>query len=355
MQKMRNREKKFLISDSGSWIAHIRRHSVPRPIAAIAASILLLPGFSGCDQKSTTHEHAPSEAHRQKQSTQYSPKITVKSSLPHSSLRHDDDHISKAEKDLRASSQSSRWDAVDALVKDGSERAVEILAAYIESLPLNSTREEVVRRASTISDKRALPPVLELLSHAEDPSVFRMAQEIFIRLADAQAIQDVLDRYDGSTDVEERTRLAKTISLTSAEEAVEPLRLVVFDGGQPAGDGMVLAGASALARIGTQPAIDTLLERLNAEQTDEGRYLIAARLAEVRSPSAETTLQGAALGGGKFSTQLQTRITAIGTLINYPSTETQELLASLASDPAPGVAEAAEEVLGEIQRRLATK
>jgi len=265
------------------------------------------------------------------------------------------DPVSQAEKDLQTDSESSRWAAVDALVKDGSARAVELLAAYIESLPLDSTREEVVRRASTISDKRAMPTVLRLLSEAEDPSVFRMVQEIFIRVADADAIQDVLDRYDSSTDVEIRTRLAKTISLTSAEEAVEPLRLVVFYGGQPATDGMVLAGASALARIGTQPAIDTLLERLNAEQTDEGRYLIAARLGEVRAPSAETTLQGAALGGGKFSTQAQTRITAIGTLINYPSTETQELLASLASDPTPGVAEAAEEVLGDIQRRLATK
>jgi len=328
-------------------------------ILSKALTLLTLPllalAFSGCDRpkeagesKVSQTEHASAtDSTRRKNSERLTPSF--------SSRLTSEQLISRAEIDLRASAPSSRWDAVDALVKDGSERAVEILAAYIESLPLDSTREEVVRRASTISDKRALPPVLELLSHAEDPSVFRMAQEIFIRLADAEAIQDVLDRYDSSTDAEARARLAKTISLTSGEEAVEPLRLVVSDGGQPAGDGMVLAGASALARIGTQPAIDTLLERLNTEQTDEGRYLIAARLAEVRSPAAETTLQGAALGGGKFSTQPQTRITAIGTLINYPSTETQELLASLASDPAPGVAEAAAEVLGEIQHRLATK
>lgn len=309
-------------------------------------------GLVGCDQSAKAPKHPVTETSGTEREHQVSHRAQDQSPIPASPPSVAPDPVLKAEKDLMSPSESAKWGAVDLLVEDGSARAIDVLAAYIESLPLDSTREEVVRRASTVSDKRAMPAVLELLSGAKDPSVFRMAQEIFNRLADAEAVQDILDRYDGSTDVEVRTRLAKTISLTSAEEAVEPLRLVVLGEGQQAGDGMVLAGASALARIGTQPAIDTLLERLNTEQTDEGRYLIAARLAEVRSPSAETTLQGAALGGGKFSTQPQTRITAIRALLHHPSAETQETLRVLANDPQSEISTAATEILTEIQKRL---
>jgi HEAT repeat protein len=179
-----------------------------------------------------------------------------------------------------------------------------------------------------------------------------MSQEIFARLADAAAIQYVLDLYDSSNDFQLRDRLERTVAQISSENAVPALKLVLSDNGTPASDGMIQATARALRQIGTAPAVDSLIERLNNEQNDEGRSLIAAQINEVRAPTAEASLQSAALGKSKFANQLQTRLTAIGTLLHYPSAETQELLSSLATDTDTQIASAARETLAEIKRRM---
>lgn len=244
---------------------------------------------------------------------------------------------------------------VEHLARLGTPAALQDLARIIESLPPGDLREEAVRVASTVDNAESIPVVLDFLQSSADAGVIRMSQEIFARLADPESIQSMVDIYDASTDEELRDRLERTVAYISTEEAVPVLILVVTDTTTPATDGMIRASAQALRQIGTAPAVDSLIERLNIEQNEEGRSAIAMQIAEVRNPAAETSLQTAAVGQSKFASQPQTRITAIGTLLNYPSAETQTLLTSLASDPTPGVAEAAAEVLGEIQHRLATK
>lgn len=329
------------------------RHGRDFPsIASVGASVLLVMAFVGCDERKKPPEHPAWESTTKKGASQPVARDLDQPELPPSSPALAATRISQAKKDLRSSSEAARWNAVDALVADGSEQAVEILAAHVESLPLDAERDEVVRRASTISDQRAMPAVLRFLSETRDPSVFRFVQEVFIRLADAESIQVVLDAYDGSTDGEIRARLAKTISLLSGEAVVETLRLAVLDPGVPASDGVILGSARALARCGTQPAVDTLLARLDREATDEGRSLISAQISELQNPMAETPLQSAAKGQTKFSTQPATRVAAISALLNFPSAETQELLSDLAADPDPQISVAATETLTEIRERL---
>lgn len=256
---------------------------------------------------------------------------------------------------LQERTETSVLQTVEQLSKLGTAAVIHNLAQILKSLPPGDLREEAVRIASTVDNSEAVPAVLVLLQSTDDAGIIRMSQEIFARLAGPESIQSMLDIYDASTDAELRDRLERTVAYISTEEAVTVLKFVVSDTTSPATDGMIIASAQALRQIGTAPAVDALIERLNIEQNEEGRSAIAIQIADVRNPVAETSLQTAAMGQSKFATQPQTRITAIGTLLNYPSAETQELLAFLASDATPGVGEAAAGVLGEIQRRLATK
>ncbi|MFZ4682917.1 MAG: HEAT repeat domain-containing protein [Terrimicrobiaceae bacterium] len=243
-------------------------------------------------------------------------------------------------------------DRIKQLARLGTAAAIQDLAHILESLPLGDLREEAVRIASTAGNPEAVPVVLDLLQSTDDAGVIRMSQEILARLAGPESIQSMLSIYDDSTDTEFRDRLERTVAYISTEEAVPVLKLVVSDISTPATDGMIRAGAQALRKIGTPPAVDTLIERLNSETNEEGRSVIAAQIGEVRAPSAEASLQSAALGQSKFASQVQTRVTAIGTLLYYPSAETQELLAGLAADPDQQISAAATDILTEIKKRL---
>ena len=263
------------------------------------------------------------------------------------------DVVSVAERDLGASSQEAELMAIDKLAATGSENAVQALATFIRGLAPGDFREEVVRRASMIQDKRALPALIRLLQSAENPGIIRVAQEVFARLADADAMQRVLDLYDNSTDKALRQRLQKTIVLTKSEEAVDPLKTILSDLNIPATDGMVRASAQALCQIGTQPAVDALIARLNTDENEESRVIIAAQVQEVRNPAAETSLRNAAIGNTKSAASVITRLTAVEALLNHPSAETQETLSTLSSDPNPDIANTAANVLAEIRKRLA--
>lgn len=254
-----------------------------------------------------------------------------------------------------SSEEGASIQTIESLVASGSPGALQQIALIIRNLPPGDEREEAVRIASTITNPSAVPQSLEFLQNASDPGVIRLSQEIFARLADAASIQALLDIYDSSDSSELRDRLERTVAYIHSEEAVPVLKLVLADNETPAADGMIRASAQALRQIGTQPAVDSLIERLNYEKTDECRSLISAQFREVRNPVAELCIQSAALGQSKFATQHHTRVAAIGVLLNYPSAETQDLLASLASDPDSRVVATASEILGEIRRRLANK
>lgn len=253
---------------------------------------------------------------------------------------------------LKTQVESDQLEAVFSLALAGTFEAIHKMATLIVSLPPGDRREEVVRLGSSVANPEAVPAALELLQSADDPGVIRMSQEIFSRLADEEAVQGILDIYDSSNDLDLRNRLESTIASISTEDASRALMFVVSDTAMSARDGMILASAQALRQIGTPPAVDALIERLDSEQTEEGRSLIAVEVAEIRNPLAEASLQNAALGQSRFATQAQTRIAAISTLRHYPSGETQELLLSLSADSDHQVSAAAIESLLEIKKQL---
>ena len=270
-----------------------------------------------------------------------------------SPLESDEDVLTVAKRNLGSSSQNTQLIAIDRLAATGSKSAVQVLATFIQGLPAGEFRDDAVRRASMSRDKQSLPALLNLLQSSEDPGIIRVAHEVFSQIADADAVQSVLDLYDNSTDEVLRQRLQKTIALAKSEEAIDPLRTVLSDMQTPAMDGMVRASAQALCQIGTQPAVDALISRLDSDENEESRGIIAAQVQEIRNPVAESSLRNASLGNTKFATSVITRLTTIRALLNHPSAETQETLLSLSSDPNLEIATAAANVLAEIRRRLA--
>jgi HEAT repeat protein len=253
---------------------------------------------------------------------------------------------------LSPDQQSAQLEAVRRLAALGTPDAVNELASFIAELPPGDFREQVVHLASAISNTAAVPTALQLLQSSLDAGVIRMCQEIFSRLANAETMQSMLDMYDNSADPALRDRLERTVACVSNEEAVPALKFVVMDTAMPTTDGMIRASAQALRQMGTPPAADALIERLNSEQSDAAGGIIAEQIAGIRNPIAEPSLHTAARGNSKFATNVRTRVAAIGALLNHPSAETQELLGALINDPQQEVASSAKEILSEIQRRL---
>ena len=141
-----------------------------------------------------------------------------------------------------------------------------------------------------------------------------------------------------------------------ASENVAPLLMqVVSDPGVPASDGMVSASAQALRQIGTAPAVDAIIGRINSDASAESRALLSAELRQVVNPAAEASLQSAAMGQSKFAVTPEARVAAISALFNFPSAETQESLKHLQTTEDLEISLAASNTLQAIEARLAAR
>ena len=241
--------------------------------------------------------------------------------------------------------------AIRSLARQGTVSAINQIAVFIADQPEGDFRERVVDIGSNIPGLEAVSTALDLLQTSSDPGVIRMAQEIFIRRADAAAMQEILDIYDKSSDAVLRDRLERTVACIQTEEAIPILKQVVAPIDSPATDGMVLASAQAMSQIGTPEAVDILFTRLDGEKQGKSRYLIASTIDEVRNPKAEARFQAVASGANKLPYEVQTRVIAISGLLHFPSAETKELLADLKTDENELIASVADETLTEINRR----
>ena len=259
-----------------------------------------------------------------------------------------------ATQNLATGSQEQQLAAVAELVNNGSPRAVEALAAFMATLHDGDFKEEVVRQGSEIANRESVPTCLGLVTTTGDAGVLRAAQAVLARLADAESIQMVLDAYDSGPDPRVRERLIDSVAAISNESAVPVLMQVLSDLSSPATDGMIRSSAQALRQIGTAPAVDALLERINADPTEESRSLLAAEVGRVINPLAETSLQTAASGTSKFAATPEARTSAIWALVNHPSAETREELQRLQNDTNGQVSFAATEALKSIDLRFST-
>jgi hypothetical protein len=244
---------------------------------------------------------------------------------------------------------------VDELVRMGSPHAVRVVMSFITALPEGDFKEGVVRRTLSIYNRESFPAILELITSTTDASVLRVSRAAFSKLIDSESLQKVLDTYDATSDSKLRERLASSVSMVANEDATPLLMHVVADSGVSAMDGMVKASVEALRQIGTAPAVDAIVERLNSETSDEPRAMLSAELAQVVNPAAEAGLQSAAMGQTKFATTPEARVAAIQALTNFPSAETQESLRQLQSATEPQVSFAATEALRAIETRMAAQ
>ncbi|MDZ4401929.1 hypothetical protein [Prosthecobacter sp.] len=306
---------------------------------------IYLFGFSSNDHELTTH------LDRVNSTSKASP-ATKERRHPIMPMAQTGDEFTSARFQLRSGQETTTLEAAQRLAAQGTPEALHELAALIAGLPPGAIREQVVRLASAISNPAAVPAALKLLQSSADAGVIRMCQEIFSKLATTETMQSILDMHDNSTDPALRDRLERTVATISNEEALPALKFVVMDTTMPTTDGMIRASAQALRQMGTAPAVDALIERLNSEQSDAAGGIIAEQIAGIRNPVAEPSLHTAARGNSKFATNVRTRVAAIGALLNHPSAETQELLGALSNDPQQEVASSAKEILSEIQRRL---
>lgn len=234
-------------------------------------------------------------------------------------------------------------------LRQGDAAVLRELGAQITRLPQGVAREETVRLACSIDDPSAVPVAVDWLKHSTDEDLLRVAQQICARSTDPAIVQELLDFYDASDDDRMRDRLERTVALISSEQAVPVLNEILQDVGIPLSDGMVLASAKALARIGNSAAVDSLIGRLEKDPHEEDRAMLTDEIRTIRNPLAEERLRSIASGG--YTPHV--RAAVVGALYHHPSTETMNLLQSLVSDPDPTVQRAARETIVEIEARRA--
>jgi len=236
---------------------------------------------------------------------------------------------------------------VDELVRVGSSENLKTLALFIETLPPGDYLQEVIRRTATITNTDSLPEVISLIQTSKNPDVIRVAQEIFARKADEESIKKVLDIYNSKkTSSELRDLIERTLTYVYQTEMVNQVYINLLND-DSISDGIFTSITSALAMDGRPPSVDALTRKLNTlaiaknclyfitEECATEKILIlsAAIMDKIDNPLAEQSLQTAASGENKFSTNPLTRTTAITALRKFPSQETKDLLKVLEEDP----------------------
>lgn len=320
----------------------------------LAPAIVCALGMAliGCGERKSSETKSDTKTASRSETTSSTGSGSLKQEMSAKVFQVNRNPVGPANLELLAGSFEKQLAAVDELVELGSPQAVEELMSFVVSLPDGDLKEEVVRRSSSITNRESMPTVLAHLVETQDSGVLRMSREIFGRLVDPESIQTLLDDYDSSSDQITRERLAVSVSYISNEIAVPVLMQIMSAPDTSATDGMVRASAQALRQIGTAPAVDALIERINSETSEEDRALLAAEVGRVTNPLAETSLQIAATGSSKFANTPDARVAAIWGLVNYPSAETREQLTRLQNDSNSQVGFAALEALKVIENRL---
>ena len=232
--------------------------------------------------------------------------------------------------------------------KSSAEQVADILAKF----PNATQPDERAKLRSTLANSDAKGNAelfIDLLQQSADDDVIAGAQGALARVADAALCKQLVAAYEQGSD-EAAIRIARTLELVRATDAVPVLIQAIDAPGIPIEDRLSLAAMRALTSIGSPAAVRALAARLNrANDTDAA--VLSLALTTVARPGSAPEIIAIAKGMRENADTPRTRAAATLALRNYPITETAESLQALAADLDLEVATAARKALSHSTTR----
>jgi HEAT repeat protein len=146
-------------------------------------------------------------------------------------------------------------------------------------------------------------------------------------MADTPIMDEIIARFDASTDSADAARLAQVVSNITSSRATEALVALAGDVATPPRDALERAAISALGKIGDAQSVSYLLRKLEASPPGEGAYVFNT-ITSISQPQAQAALLYAAAGNKEVSAD-NGRTAAVQALRNYPDERTCQLLENI--------------------------
>ncbi len=244
--------------------------------------------------------------------------------------------------------ETALW-AATALARIGTPAATSALLDRLAETKEGSYKEELSKRAASISNHDSWPVLLDTMMQADDTTVARATATSLSMMADAPIIDELIARYDAASTDAEVERLTRLVRNIHSPKATEPLLSLAGPTSTPPQDTLQEAAIEALAKIGDAPSVSHLLRRLEASPPGESTAIFNA-ITQIDSPDAQASLLYAAAGNKEVSAE-NGRTAAIYALKNFPDEQTVTLLERIiAQEQNEKVLSAATRTLDEIRR-----
>jgi HEAT repeat protein len=244
--------------------------------------------------------------------------------------------------------ETALW-AATALARIGTPTATIALLDRLAETKEGPYKEELSKRAASISNHESWPVLLDTMMQAGDTTVVRAAATSLSMMADAPVIDEVIARYDAASTDAEVERLTQLVRNIQSPKATESLLSLAGPASAPPQDTLQEAAIEALAKIGDAPSVSHLLRRLEACPPGESTPIFNA-ITQIDSPDAYASLLYAAAGNKEVSAE-HGRTAAIYALKNFPDEKTVTLLERIiAQEQNEKVLTAATRTLDDIRR-----
>jgi HEAT repeat protein len=248
----------------------------------------------------------------------------------------------------RGTDGSCVW-AAEALARIGTPVATQALLNALSSTENEVLKEQIAKRAATISNHDSWPVLLDALQTADDPVVRRAASASLSRMADGPVVDELVARYDAAGTIDEAADLAHTVGNIISSKAAPSLLALAKQIPIPPDDSLDQSILGAVANVGDPQCVSYLLRKLEASDPGQDAYLMNL-ISQISQPQAQASLLYAAVGNKEVSAE-RGRTAAVMALKNYPNEQSYVLLEQIASTERNAVlASAASRTLDDIRQ-----
>jgi HEAT repeat protein len=202
--------------------------------------------------------------------------------------------------------------AIQSIFAGGDPVECRAVADYFQNLPPEIRRNEIAAALRRSMGRDASLALVVSAMESKDEEWKSIVREALLMHADADVLQQLVDRFDATPDNAGREFLVGTVEQMQKSEAIDPL-MHLAEGLRTTGleeDAMAWAAVRALAKIGTAPATLALYSLMDRTEDPTTRGALGTTLSTITSPEAIPALQAAA-HGGKDAQRPETRVAAV--------------------------------------------
>lgn len=223
----------------------------------------------------------------------------------------------------------------------------ECITALLDALPVWDLKQDlsdpVSRAVLSITNRAAIPDLLREYLAEDDENIVLAVKHLLSRMADQAMLDSIVNAY-GEADPGVRDKFLDLIDSVTSKDAEKSLMKMAGSPEVKMETPIQRAAIRGLANLGSAPATDHLLKRLEKSEGEDSAILADLVRSVAASQQSVAALRNAAVGNKWYKSD-NTRVAAIKALGRFQDRRTMDLLDQLAKDSNAAIAQAALAVL----------